>query len=94
MEYCGEVLSQETTLERMNTVYKDMKHYYFLDYSKGEVVDGCQKGTIARFVIITLTLTTRLITLVNLIAGLRNGLLEENIVLAFFLKEKLNKEKN
>lgn len=51
MEYCGEVLSQETTMERMNTVYKDMKHYYFLDYSRGEVVDGCQKGTIARFVI-------------------------------------------
>ena len=50
LEYCGEILSQETSLERMATIYKDMPHYYFLDYDNGEVVDGCQKGSIARFI--------------------------------------------
>ena len=34
----------------MNTDYSQSKHYYFLDYEGGEVIDGCQKGNIARFI--------------------------------------------
>jgi SET domain-containing protein len=34
----------------MSNEYKDMHHYYFLNYSQGEVVDACQKGTKARFI--------------------------------------------
>ncbi|KAJ3241207.1 DNA-binding transcription repressor [Chytriomyces hyalinus] len=50
MEYCGEVIDQETCLERMRTVYAHTQHYYFLNYDKGEVIDGCRKGSDARFV--------------------------------------------
>jgi SET domain-containing protein len=49
-EYCGEIISQQTCINRMSTDYKDMHHYYFLDYDNGEVIDGCQKGSVARFI--------------------------------------------
>ncbi|KAJ3409815.1 Histone-Lysine N-Methyltransferase ash1l [Chytridiales sp. JEL 0842] len=50
VEYCGEIISQETCVERMNTIYKNLEHYYFLNYAQGEVIDGCRKGNEARFV--------------------------------------------
>ncbi|ORY45729.1 SET domain-containing protein, partial [Rhizoclosmatium globosum] len=50
MEYCGEIISAETSRHRMETIYKDMTHYYFLNYDKSEVIDGCRKGSDARFV--------------------------------------------
>jgi len=50
-EYRGEVISQEMSLERMATIYQDSKHYYFLDYSNGEILDGGVKGNDARFVV-------------------------------------------
>ncbi|KAI9340555.1 hypothetical protein BDR26DRAFT_861334 [Obelidium mucronatum] len=50
MEYCGEIISQETCIERMNTIYSHTEHYYFLNYDKSEVIDGCRKGSDARFV--------------------------------------------
>lgn len=50
IEYRGEVISQKLCLERMATIYKKNKNFYFLEYEKGEVVDACQKGTNARFV--------------------------------------------
>ncbi|KAF9396592.1 Histone-Lysine N-Methyltransferase ash1l, partial [Podila epigama] len=50
IEYRGEVISQSLCHERMSTIYKNNKNFYFLEYEKGEVVDACQKGTKARFV--------------------------------------------
>ncbi|KAJ3176274.1 Histone-Lysine N-Methyltransferase ash1l [Irineochytrium annulatum] len=50
IEYRGEVISQATCINRMETVYADMKCYYFLNYALGEVIDACKKGTEARFV--------------------------------------------
>ncbi|KAI8607815.1 hypothetical protein BC830DRAFT_71739 [Chytriomyces sp. MP71] len=50
MEYCGEIISQETCLERMDTLYAGTQHYYFLNYDRGEVIDGGRKGSLARFV--------------------------------------------
>ncbi|KAF9360604.1 Histone-Lysine N-Methyltransferase ash1l [Mortierella sp. AD094] len=50
IEYRGEVISQSECHRRMETIYKNNKNFYFLEYEKGEVVDACQKGTIARFV--------------------------------------------
>ncbi|KAJ3029574.1 UNVERIFIED_CONTAM: Histone-Lysine N-Methyltransferase ash1l [Siphonaria sp. JEL0065] len=50
MEYCGEIISQETCLERMKTIYSHTEHYYFLNYDKSEVIDGCRKGSDARSV--------------------------------------------
>lgn len=52
------------------------------------------KGDYCTFCNLVFILITRLITRVNLIAGLKNGQLGENIVLVFFLNEKLKKEKN
>jgi hypothetical protein len=49
MEYRGEVISLETSLKRNQTIYKFSKHHYFLNYGYNEVIDGHQKGTIARF---------------------------------------------
>ncbi|KAI9207652.1 structural basis of auto-inhibitory mechanism of histone methyltransferase, partial [Polychytrium aggregatum] len=49
-EYRGEVISQQTCLDRMSTIYKDQTCCYFLNYANGEVIDACQKGTVARFV--------------------------------------------
>ena len=34
----------------MSTMYKELENYYFLEYAAGEVVDGCRKGTEARFI--------------------------------------------
>ena len=50
IEYRGEILSQETCVDRVNDMYKDLENYYFLEYANGEVIDGCRKGTEARFV--------------------------------------------
>ncbi|KAG0213825.1 Histone-Lysine N-Methyltransferase ash1l [Mortierella sp. GBA30] len=50
IEYRGEVISQIECHKRMEGIYKNNKNFYFLEYEKGEVVDACQKGTIARFV--------------------------------------------
>lgn len=50
IEYRGEVISQNLSLERMEGIYKNNKNFYFLEYEKGEVVDACRKGTNARFV--------------------------------------------
>jgi hypothetical protein len=49
MEYRGEIISEETSMKRMNTIYKFSKHHYFLNYGYNEVIDGHRKGTIARF---------------------------------------------
>lgn len=49
-EYRGEIISQVTREERMSTMYKDLENYYFLEYANGETLDGCRKGTEARFV--------------------------------------------
>jgi SET domain-containing protein len=49
-EYRGEIISQETCLYRMSYMYPDAENHYFLNYSKDEVIDGCRKGTEARFV--------------------------------------------
>ena len=37
-------------MKRMETIYKNERHYYVMTYSKDEVIDGSRKGTIARFV--------------------------------------------
>ncbi|KAI9015133.1 hypothetical protein BC832DRAFT_523761, partial [Gaertneriomyces semiglobifer] len=50
IEYRGEIISQDTCIERMETMYKSLENYYFLDYAPGEVIDACRKGTEARFV--------------------------------------------
>ncbi|KND00271.1 uncharacterized protein SPPG_04600 [Spizellomyces punctatus DAOM BR117] len=50
IEYRGEIISQDTCIERMETIYKDVENYYFLNYARGEVIDACRKGTEARFV--------------------------------------------
>jgi hypothetical protein len=49
-EYNGEIISEATCIERMSTIYADLGCYYFLEYDSGEVVDGCRKGSTARFV--------------------------------------------
>ncbi|ORX56850.1 SET domain-containing protein [Hesseltinella vesiculosa] len=49
-EYRGEVISLHTYQERMRTVYKYQKNFYFLDYHKGEVLDAYYKGSDARFI--------------------------------------------
>ncbi|CAG8507515.1 452_t:CDS:10 [Funneliformis mosseae] len=50
IEYRGEVISHETAKQRMETLYKNRRHSYFLDYEKGEVLDGGSRGTEARFI--------------------------------------------
>jgi SET domain-containing protein len=49
LEYKGEIISTETSLLRMKTLYKFAKNHYFLNYGPNEVIDGYRKGTIARF---------------------------------------------
>jgi hypothetical protein len=34
----------------MSTIYADLDCYYFLEYDSGEVIDGCRRGSTARFV--------------------------------------------
>ncbi|KAJ3323641.1 Histone-Lysine N-Methyltransferase ash1l [Blyttiomyces sp. JEL0837] len=50
IEYRGEIISSETCIERMNTIYAELENFYFLNYDNGEVIDACRKGTEARFV--------------------------------------------
>ncbi|KAI8921443.1 hypothetical protein DFJ77DRAFT_426568, partial [Powellomyces hirtus] len=50
LEYRGEIISQETCLDRMHDMYANLENYYFLNYARGEVIDACRKGTDARFV--------------------------------------------
>ncbi|KAJ3124596.1 Histone-Lysine N-Methyltransferase ash1l [Nowakowskiella sp. JEL0407] len=50
IEYRGEIISQQTCLERIRTDYANCKSHYLLDYYNGEVIDGTKKGTVARFV--------------------------------------------
>ncbi|KAJ1328602.1 hypothetical protein BSLG_010334 [Batrachochytrium salamandrivorans] len=49
VEYRGEIISTTTCIERMNTTYLGQHNQYFLDYGSGLVLDGCRKGTVARF---------------------------------------------
>ncbi|KAJ3053926.1 Histone-Lysine N-Methyltransferase ash1l [Rhizophlyctis rosea] len=49
IEYRGEIISQERCIERMESTYKGLENYYFLNYAKNEVIDACRKGTEARF---------------------------------------------
>ncbi|ORX76461.1 SET domain-containing protein, partial [Anaeromyces robustus] len=49
IEYTGEVISLKTCMERLNTIYKEMKSFYFINYDDGKVIDACQKGNVARF---------------------------------------------
>ncbi|KAG1048707.1 hypothetical protein G6F43_008924 [Rhizopus delemar] len=50
IEYRGEIISQKLCEERMCTDYVNENNFYFLEYSKGEVIDACTKGTEARFI--------------------------------------------
>jgi SET domain-containing protein len=50
IEYCGEVMSSNMCMERMNTIYSENKNFYFLNYDNGEVIDACKRGNEARFV--------------------------------------------
>ncbi|CAG8539902.1 12256_t:CDS:2 [Cetraspora pellucida] len=50
LEYRGEVISKCTARKRMETKYLHRKSVYFLEYDKGEVVDGAMCGTLARFI--------------------------------------------
>ncbi|KAI9244166.1 hypothetical protein BY458DRAFT_485574 [Sporodiniella umbellata] len=50
IEYRGEIISQKLCEERMCTDYVNESNFYFLEYSKGEVIDACTKGTEARFI--------------------------------------------
>ena len=49
-EYRGEVISRQTCLHRMRTVYSTNHNHYFLNYATTEVIDASVYGTIARFV--------------------------------------------
>ena len=49
IEYRGEIISTATCLERMQTVYKEFKNHYFLNYANSDVIDGSVKGTFARY---------------------------------------------
>lgn len=51
IEYRGEVISQETCVNRMETDYASARCFYFLDYDNGEVLDGTVKGNDARYVV-------------------------------------------
>ncbi|CAJ0887015.1 4076_t:CDS:2, partial [Entrophospora sp. SA101] len=48
LEYRGEVITQDMAKERIEGVYKNKIHSYFLEYEKGEVLDGTERGTDAR----------------------------------------------
>ncbi|KAJ1562590.1 Histone-Lysine N-Methyltransferase ash1l [Nowakowskiella sp. JEL0078] len=50
IEYRGEIISHATCRERIQTIYANTESHYFLEYSAGEVIDGCRKGNVARFV--------------------------------------------
>ncbi|KAJ3036813.1 Histone-Lysine N-Methyltransferase ash1l [Rhizophlyctis rosea] len=50
IEYRGEIITHKQCIERMESVYKGLENYYFLEYSTGEVIDACRKGTDARFI--------------------------------------------
>jgi SET domain-containing protein len=43
------VISQETCLERMSTIYRDHTNFYFLECGNGRVIDAGMRGTEARF---------------------------------------------
>jgi SET domain-containing protein len=49
LEYCGEVIDNDTLMTRMATIYRNEKNHYFLNYGPNEVIDGFRKGSIARF---------------------------------------------
>ncbi|KAJ8330458.1 hypothetical protein O5D80_001444 [Batrachochytrium dendrobatidis] len=49
IEYRGEIISTAKCIERNDTIYSGQKNHYFLEYGNGLVLDGCRKGTIARF---------------------------------------------
>ncbi|CAG8710304.1 13723_t:CDS:2 [Dentiscutata erythropus] len=50
LEYRGEIISKCTARKRMEAKYLHRKSVYFLEYGKGEVVDGAVCGTLARFI--------------------------------------------
>jgi hypothetical protein len=49
IEYTGEVMSLKACNKRLETVYKDLKSFYFIHFESGKVIDAYQKGSIARF---------------------------------------------
>ncbi|KAI9304731.1 hypothetical protein BJ944DRAFT_163042 [Cunninghamella echinulata] len=49
-EYCGEIITEKTCQQRIQTIYRRQKNYYFLNYDRGEVIDACTKGSEARFI--------------------------------------------
>ncbi|ORX41657.1 SET domain-containing protein, partial [Piromyces finnis] len=49
IEYTGEVMSNKSCIDRLNTIYKNMNSFYFIDFGDGKVIDACEKGSIARF---------------------------------------------
>ncbi|KAI9316094.1 hypothetical protein BX666DRAFT_1955066 [Dichotomocladium elegans] len=49
-EYCGEVISTDMCNQRMQTIYKNKKNFYFLEYAHGQVIDAGMKGSVARFI--------------------------------------------
>ncbi|KAL7751133.1 hypothetical protein RI367_003337 [Sorochytrium milnesiophthora] len=50
VEYLGDIISRDTCLERMETPrYAASKNFYFLHYHGTEVIDGTQRGCLARF---------------------------------------------
>ncbi|KXS19061.1 histone-lysine N-methyltransferase ash1, partial [Gonapodya prolifera JEL478] len=49
-EYRGEIISEDTCLNRMSTIYANNHAFYMLEYQEGEVIDAHRKGTEARFV--------------------------------------------
>ncbi|KAI5801437.1 hypothetical protein DFH27DRAFT_556824 [Peziza echinospora] len=49
VEYCGEIISQEETDERMRKVYKNNSSYYLMLFDQSMIIDAT-RGSIARFV--------------------------------------------
>ncbi|EMR11087.1 hypothetical protein PNEG_00686 [Pneumocystis murina B123] len=50
VEYCGEVIEKNELFRRMNSIYKDARNYYFLNFESGLVLDAGIKGNEARFI--------------------------------------------
>lgn len=42
-------MSLKACNKRLETVYKDLKSFYFIHFESGKVIDAYQKGSIARF---------------------------------------------
>jgi len=42
-------MSHQACIDRLNTSYKNMSSFYFIEFGDGKVIDACEKGSIARF---------------------------------------------